>query len=242
MKSLNKKNFLSFVTLFGFLILFTISFFYVQNEKESGGASRLHRYSFMMNEKLWKSLQGKSLSVKKKNPGKGKLPRVNGDLGLKSELNIRSYKIEVVSGETRLHLPVSSIKILPKKSYATDFRCIEGWSEEVQYGGVPFSVFMDAYDLGRKADGTYYNYVALETPDREYYVSLDMESMLHPQTMLAYEMNEHELSLENGYPLRLIIPIKYGIKSLKRIGKIYFSDTRPPDFWAERGYDWYSGL
>ena len=101
---------------------------------------------------------------------------------------------------------------------------------------------MEKYDLGKKEDGTYYQYVALETPDRGYYVSIDMESMLHPQTLLSYEMNGAPLSIENGAPLRLIIPIKYGIKSIKRVGKIYFSDTRPPDYWAERGYDWYSGL
>jgi DMSO/TMAO reductase YedYZ molybdopterin-dependent catalytic subunit len=55
-------------------------------------------------------------------------------------------------------------------------------------------------------------------------------------------MNGMPLSQENGSPLRLFIPVKYGIKSLKQIGKIYFSDERPPDYWAERGYDWYAGL
>jgi DMSO/TMAO reductase YedYZ molybdopterin-dependent catalytic subunit len=39
-----------------------------------------------------------------------------------------------------------------------------------------------------------------------------------------------------------MIPIKYGIKSLKRIGSIAFSDTRPPDYWNENGYDWHAGL
>ncbi|MCM2350910.1 MAG: molybdopterin-dependent oxidoreductase [Bacteriovoracaceae bacterium] len=66
--------------------------------------------------------------------------------------------------------------------------------------------------------------------------------MLHEQTVLAYEMNQHPLRLENGSPIRLIIPIKYGIKSLKRIGRIFFADERPRDYWAERGYDWYSRL
>jgi DMSO/TMAO reductase YedYZ molybdopterin-dependent catalytic subunit len=42
--------------------------------------------------------------------------------------------------------------------------------------------------------------------------------------------------------LRLVAPVKYGIKSIKRIGSITFTNARPPDFWAERGYDWYAGL
>jgi DMSO/TMAO reductase YedYZ molybdopterin-dependent catalytic subunit len=69
-----------------------------------------------------------------------------------------------------------------------------------------------------------------------------MESMLHPQTLLAYEMNGKPLSIAHGAPLRLIIPVKYGIKSLKRVGRITFARHRPPDYWAERGYDWFSGL
>lgn len=83
--------------------------------------------------------------------------------------------------------------------------------------------------------------MSLETPDGGYYVGLDMESALHPQTLLCYEMNGQPLSLEHGAPLRLVIPVKYGIKNIKRIGTIRYTDTRPADYWAERGYDWYAG-
>ena len=56
------------------------------------------------------------------------------------------------------------------------------------------------------------------------------------------EMNGQTLPLNQGYPLRLIIPVKYGIKHLKRIGTMYFDNKRPPDYWYERGYDYFSGL
>jgi DMSO/TMAO reductase YedYZ molybdopterin-dependent catalytic subunit len=69
-----------------------------------------------------------------------------------------------------------------------------------------------------------------------------MASALHPQTLLCYEMNGTPLPPGHGYPLRLIIPVKYGIKNLKRIGNLSFSNERPPDYWFERGYDYYSGL
>lgn len=163
-------------------------------------------------------------------------------LGLESPLVRQFYVVQINSGDTTLSLPVDAFKVVPKAEYSTDFRCIEGWSEVMHYSGTRFSDFLDFYKLGRRPDGSYYSYVGLETPDRRYYVSLDMESMLHEQTVLAYEMNGRPLSVENGAPIRLIIPIKYGIKSLKRIGRIFFSDQRPPDYWAERGYDWYSGL
>jgi len=55
-------------------------------------------------------------------------------------------------------------------------------------------------------------------------------------------MNGQPLPLDQGYPLRLIIPVKYGIKHLKRIGTLFFDNNRPPDYWYERGYDYFSGL
>ena len=69
-----------------------------------------------------------------------------------------------------------------------------------------------------------------------------MESMLHPQTLLCYERNGSPLSQEHGAPLRLYLAVKYGYKSLKRVGLIRFQDERPTDYWGERGYDWYAGL
>jgi hypothetical protein len=72
-------------------------------------------------------------------------------------------------------------------------------------------------------------------------MGIDAESAFHPQTLLCYEMNGMPLAPEHGAPLRLVIPVKYGIKNLKRIGTIHFTDERPADYWAERGYDWYVG-
>jgi len=60
--------------------------------------------------------------------------------------------------------------------------------------------------------------------------------------VLALEMNGEPISVENGAPLRLIVPVKYGIKNLKCIGRIFFSESRPRDYWAEGGYDWYAAL
>jgi DMSO/TMAO reductase YedYZ molybdopterin-dependent catalytic subunit len=69
-----------------------------------------------------------------------------------------------------------------------------------------------------------------------------MASALHPQSLLAYEMNGQPLEDRHGAPLRLVIPVKYGIKNLKRIGRIEYTNSRPADYWAEQGYDYYSGL
>lgn len=237
-----KRTAISFSILILFFIAVFISFRSIQKESRVGGAPATLRKSFLFNEEIAKIFRStKRLSVEKPVP-RGKTPRVNGMVGLKKPLDLENFMIQISQGEKKLTVSMGEIYAFPKSGYSTDFRCIEGWSEETQYAGVRFSEFLEKYQLGKKPDGTYYAYVGLATPDQEYYVSIDMESMLHPQTVLAYEMNEMPLSLPNGAPVRLIIPVKYGIKSLKRIGSITFSDSRPPDYWAERGYDWYSGL
>jgi DMSO/TMAO reductase YedYZ molybdopterin-dependent catalytic subunit len=85
-------------------------------------------------------------------------------------------------------------------------------------------------------------FVGLETPDSGYYVGLDMPSMLNQQMLLAYELEGRPLSQEHGAPVRLATPNKYGIKTIKRIGTIEFTDQQPADYWYERGYDWYAQL
>jgi DMSO/TMAO reductase YedYZ molybdopterin-dependent catalytic subunit len=55
-------------------------------------------------------------------------------------------------------------------------------------------------------------------------------------------MNGAELEDEHGAPLRLVIPVKYGVKNLKRIGLIRYTDEKPDDYWNQQGYDWFAGL
>ena len=98
---------------------------------------------------------------------------------------------------------------------------------------------MQHYNLQKE---TALDYVGLSTPDDQYYVGIDTPSALHPQTLLCYEMNGQPLPLRHGAPLRLIIPVKYGVKNLKCVGKMFFSNDRPRDYWFERGYDYYCGL
>lgn len=82
----------------------------------------------------------------------------------------------------------------------------------------------------------------MATPSGEYFVGLDMKSAMHPQTLLAYEKDGKPLDDDHGAPLRLVIPVKYGIKNIKRIGLIQYTDKKPSDYWANDGYDWFAGL
>lgn len=166
--------------------------------------------------------------------------RVNGNVGLGNDFDPTKWKLQVIraAGDT-LFLTLNDLMKLPRTEVVFDFKCIEGWSQITHWTGVRFSDFIARYHLEALSK---MKYVGLATPDKKYYVGIDMASMMHPQTILCYEMNGKPLPMNQGYPLRLIIPVKYGVKHLKRIGSIYFSDSRPPDYWYERGYDYFSGL
>ena len=179
--------------------------------------------------------------------------RVNGFAGMEGEFDAASWNLSIggLAGRTDdLVLSLADIKALPRTEMTTELKCVEGWSIIVNWVGVRFSDFAAAY-LPQTFDGSQpdvFNhpeklvpYVSLTTPDNGYYVGWDMPSILHPQTLLAYEMNGEPLLPEHGAPLRLASPTKYGIKQIKRIGRIEFTADRPRDYWAEQGYDWYSG-
>ncbi|MFD2717316.1 molybdopterin-dependent oxidoreductase [Hymenobacter monticola] len=179
-------------------------------------------------------------------------PRVNGRYGLKSELDPETWRMQVQAYGTdkTQEFTLADVQALPKIEMVTELKCIEGWSVVVHWAGARFSDFLAKYPLatrsGRPVDprnppADLAPYAGIVTPDGKYYVGLDMDTVLHPQTLLCYEMNGKPLTPEHGAPLRLVTPLKYGIKHLKRIGTIAFADTRPKDLWAEMGYDWDSG-
>jgi DMSO/TMAO reductase YedYZ molybdopterin-dependent catalytic subunit len=166
--------------------------------------------------------------------------RSNSYVGMPDNFNPANWKMQVIKSPTEtLTLTIDDIKALPKTELIYDFKCVEGWDQIQHWAGVKFSDFVEHYKLDKQAA---MEYVDFATEDKEYYVGIDMPSALHPQTLLAYEVNDRPIPIQNGAPLRLIIPVKYGIKNLKRISTITFSNKRPPDYWAEQGYDYYSGL
>jgi hypothetical protein len=208
----------------------------------SGKTSAPIRKILNTNEAIFRGLLSNNHLTKEYSVSQAANPaRSNGNLGLKTALDPATWAMNVIrsNGDT-LKIKLDDIKKLPKTEMVFNFKCIEGWSQITHWGGVKFSEFMKAYGLNDEAA---MKYLGLSTPDKQYYVGIDMPSALHPQTLLCYELNGKPLPMDQGYPLRLIIPVKYGVKSLKRIGDMYFANEKPPDYWADvKGYDYFSGL
>lgn len=240
-RELKRRTWISFSVFLLMVLLMVGTWVWLNRQPEIDETPKPFRQVFELNGKLWKSLSRTSRLNRSEPPPKGKLPRVNGKIGLEGPFNVEQWSLEAITNDQdpksrHFTVTMKDIRALPRTETNLQFRCVEGWSEEMSFAGVKFSDFMKAYHLES------HPYVGLQTTDGEYYVSVDIESMMHEQTLLAYEMNGLPLRIENGAPLRLVIPVKYGIKNLKRIGKIFFSDQRPPDYWAERGYDWHASL
>lgn len=166
--------------------------------------------------------------------------RKNGNVGLGDDFEPERWILSVLGSDhaDAIQLTMAQIRALPRVEQITQLNCIEGWTVIVQWAGARFADFTAKYASQSRSA----KYVGMQTPDQAYFVGLDSASALHPQTLLCYEMNGADLTTAHGAPLRLVIPVKYGVKNIKRIGKITYTNERPGDYWANEGYDWYAGL
>ncbi|MDB5022313.1 MAG: molybdopterin-dependent oxidoreductase [Mucilaginibacter sp.] len=246
-QKIKRRNFISF-TIFGAFAAGTYAGWkWLYNSPEeitgiTGGAHKPLRKALNKTELFFRRLTFSENHLVKTYPKSmaAKVVRHNSDIGSEGKLPPEQWKLQVTKNSGAiLQISLEELKTLPKTEIVFDFKCVEGWDQVSHWGGVKFADFIDHYKLHEEAK---LEYVGLETPDKQYYVGIDMPSAIHPQTLLAYELNDQPLPGKHGQPLRLIIPVKYGIKNLKRIGSINFSKTRPHDYWAEQGYDYYSGL
>ena len=123
--------------------------------------------------------------------------------------------------------------------------CVEGWSAIAWWAGLRFDDLLRAYPPISQAKWarveSSVNLDASGNPD-PYFVSLDLATACHPQTLLATHFNGQPLTVDHGAPLRLLVPVKLGLKNVKAITKITYSAEEPEDYWGERGYSRYDGI
>ncbi len=223
------------------------------SRREAGGTQWPFRRGLEANEGFWSDTFSEAHKARTFSEKDVQAERQNGDDGLDEDYDPSTWSLSVmgVNGqEEPITVTMEELQKFPHTEMITELCCIEGWSVVQKWKGVRLIDFAKKYppptvsggdpDFQRLEDLV--PYVAMETPDAGYYVGLDMYSALHPQTLLCWEMNGHPLTLDHGAPLRLVIPVKYGIKNIKRLAKITYTTVKPKDFWAEQGYDWFAGL
>jgi len=122
---------------------------------------------------------------------------------------------------------LEQLKRMPQTGMRIRHHCVEGWSAVAEWHGVQLREIARMVGASR---------------DAHYYSTWDIESSLHPQTILAYGMNGRQLYPDHGAPLRLYSPVKLGYKSVKYLTEVNFLPTRAGGYWEDQGYDWYGGV
>ncbi len=149
-----------------------------------------------------------------------------------------AWRLRVDGLVTRpLDLSLDDLMRLPRVSYTVKHHCVEGWSAIASWHGVPVSAVVER--CRPLAAARYVNFVSF---DAGYSNGWDLASALHPQTILAYGMNDNPLTPAHGAPLRLYSPTKLGYKLTKYLVSMTFTDTRPGGYWEDQGYPWFGGI
>jgi len=142
-------------------------------------------------------------------------------------------------------LSTDELRRLPHREQITRICCVEGWSAIAWWGGVRFADLLRAHPpaagMRWAAIESAVNLDGRGNPD-PYYVSIDLETANHPQALLAMDHDGAPLHTDHGAPLRLVVPMKLGLKNIKAITKIAYVRDEPRDYWSERGYSRYDGL
>ena len=147
------------------------------------------------------------------------------------------WRLEV-SGTVRrpLSLSLDELVKLPSVTQKVDHFCVEGWTARAEWTGVRVS------ELARVAGATSdAQYVDFQSFDSNYHESWDIDSAMHPQTLIAYGMDRAMLGAGHGAPARVHSPVKLGYKNTKYLTRVVFMPSRSGGYWSDQGYEWFGG-
>lgn len=142
-----------------------------------------------------------------------------------------------------LSLSIRDLRAIATRNQITEVACEEGWSYIAEWIGTPLSLVLR--EAGLKPQARYVAYFSIQKP---WWESIDMQEALRPSTLITWGMNDGDLPIGFGGPLRLRVPRQLGYKSIKFLNHITVTDTMKhygkglgsPS--PEGGYAWYAGI
>jgi DMSO/TMAO reductase YedYZ molybdopterin-dependent catalytic subunit len=170
-----------------------------------------------------------------------------------AENNFADWRLEVGGlVETPTSFSLADLRAMPSRTQITRHDCVEGWSCIGKWKGVQLSRILDQVKL--KPEARFVVFTCADELEKtldgtgRYYESHDLLNAFHPQTILAYDMNDAALSVPHGAPLRLRVERQLGYKMAKYVMKIEAVESFASygrgkgGFWPDRGYEWYAGI
>jgi DMSO/TMAO reductase YedYZ molybdopterin-dependent catalytic subunit len=146
-------------------------------------------------------------------------------------------------------LSMDELRAMPSRTQITRHDCVEGWSCIGKWKGVPLAAVLER--AGLKPQARYIVFHCLDTLGRsghKYYESVDLVDAFHPQTILAYDMNDRPVPVAHGAPLRLRVERQLGYKMAKYVTRVEAVENYAHiaggkgGHWEDRGYEWYAGI
>jgi DMSO/TMAO reductase YedYZ molybdopterin-dependent catalytic subunit len=149
---------------------------------------------------------------------------------------------------------LAELRAMPSRTQITRHDCVEGWSTIGKWKGVPLSHLLGLvkprpnakYVVFRCADSM--DGPSSEGHDSRYYESIDLDDANHLQTLLAYDLNDKPLPVNNGAPLRLRVERQLGYKQAKYLMRLELVESfkgirdGAGGYWEDNGYEWYAGI
>lgn len=144
---------------------------------------------------------------------------------------------------------LDELRTLPSRTQITRHDCVEGWSAIGKWKGARLGALLERVrPLPEARYAVFYCADPMDAANTRYYESIDMEDARHPQTLLAYELNDRPLPIANGAPIRLRVERQLGYKMAKYVMAIELVDRfdhiggGKGGYWEDRGYEWYAGI
>ncbi len=142
-----------------------------------------------------------------------------------------------------LSLSVADLRAMPVSSHITEVSCEEGWSYVAEWIGTPLNNVLREAGVLPQA-----RYIVYRSIEPDWWESIDMADAMHPQTLMTYGMNDGDLPVGFGGPMRLRVMRQLGYKSVKYIVRLTATDSLKSfgkglgSASPEAGYAWYAGI
>jgi DMSO/TMAO reductase YedYZ molybdopterin-dependent catalytic subunit len=161
------------------------------------------------------------------------------------------YRLEVGGlVEKPASLSLAELRALPSRTQITRHDCVEGWSAIAKWKGVRLAALLEAVHPKPEARFVVFRCADPMADDGTdfYYESIDFEDAFHPQTILAYDLNDAALPVANGAPIRLRVERQLGYKHAKYVMRIEIVESFAAieggkgGYWEDQGYQWFAGI